>query len=124
MVRVAKKPNRPLLKAPDPRAVMERLMAERYPVYAQADVTVTTREARREDIAEEVLEGLAILVTPPPEVDALDEVMELARQHGLAFHDAIYLDLALQRHAALASRDARLLDAARAAGVDVFDLRD
>ena len=59
MTRVAKKPNRPLLKAPDPRAVMERLMAERYPVYGQADVTVTTRDAKREDIATEVLEALA-----------------------------------------------------------------
>ena len=59
MARVAKKPNRPLLKAPDPRAVMERLMTERYPVYGQADVTVTTRDAKREDIATEVLEALA-----------------------------------------------------------------
>ena len=55
MTRVAKKPNRPLLKAPDPRAVMERLMAERYPVYAQADITVTTRDVKREEIAAEVI---------------------------------------------------------------------
>ena len=34
MERVSKKQNRPLLKSPDPRAVLERLMAERYPVYA------------------------------------------------------------------------------------------
>ncbi|MDP3895955.1 MAG: shikimate kinase [Mesorhizobium sp.] len=59
MLRVAKKPNRPLLKNPDPRAVMERLMAERYPVYALADITVQTRDARRELITEEVLESLA-----------------------------------------------------------------
>lgn len=59
MVRVAKKPNRPLLKNPDPRAVMERLMAQRYPVYALADITVQTREARRELITEEVLESIA-----------------------------------------------------------------
>lgn len=31
---------RPLLKQGDPRAVLERLMAERYPVYAQADIIV------------------------------------------------------------------------------------
>lgn len=59
MLRVAKKPNRPLLKNADPRGVMERLMAERYPVYALADITVTTREARRELIAQEVLDSLA-----------------------------------------------------------------
>ena len=55
MERVAKKQNRPLLKNPDPRAVMEKLMADRYPVYALADVTVTTRDAKREQIADEVL---------------------------------------------------------------------
>ena len=34
MERVSKKQNRPLLKNADPRAVLEQLMAERYPVYA------------------------------------------------------------------------------------------
>lgn len=58
MERVAKKQNRPLLKNPDPRAVMEKLMADRYPVYALADVTVETRDARREIIAEETLRAL------------------------------------------------------------------
>jgi shikimate kinase len=59
MARVAKKPNRPLLKAPDPRAVMERLMAERYPVYGLADIVVTTRDVRREEILAEVIDSLS-----------------------------------------------------------------
>lgn len=59
MDRVAKKQNRPLLKNADPRAVMARLMNERYPVYAQADVTVLTRDERKEVIAGEVIEALA-----------------------------------------------------------------
>lgn len=59
MSRVAKKPNRPLLKAPDPRAVMERLMAERYPVYGLADIVVTTRDVRREEIMAEVIDALS-----------------------------------------------------------------
>ena len=59
MERVAKKPNRPLLKNPDPRAVMQKLMDDRYPVYALADIVVTTRDARREIIADEVTEALA-----------------------------------------------------------------
>ncbi len=58
MERVAKKKNRPLLKAPDPRAVMRKLIDDRYPVYALADVTVTTRDAQRDTIAREVLEAL------------------------------------------------------------------
>lgn len=56
--RVSKKQNRPLLKNADPRAVLERLMAERYPVYALADVTVPTRDERKEVIAGEVIEAL------------------------------------------------------------------
>jgi len=58
MERVSKKQNRPLLKNPDPRAVMQKLMAERYPVYAEADVTVLTRDERKEVIAAEVIEAL------------------------------------------------------------------
>lgn len=59
MERVAKKQNRPLLKNADPRGVMEKLMADRYPVYAVADVTVVTREERKEIIAAEVVDALA-----------------------------------------------------------------
>jgi shikimate kinase len=59
MERVSKKQNRPLLRTPDPRGTMERLMAERYPVYAGADVTVVTRDERKEVIAAEVIEALA-----------------------------------------------------------------
>ena len=42
MKRVAKRDNRPLLKEDDPRAVMQRLMDDRYPIYAEADLTVET----------------------------------------------------------------------------------
>jgi shikimate kinase len=31
-----------LLKEDDPKAVMQRLMDERYPIYAEADITVET----------------------------------------------------------------------------------
>jgi shikimate kinase len=59
MERVGRNQNRPLLKTPDPRAVMARLMGERHPVYAQADITVESRDARREIIADEALLALA-----------------------------------------------------------------
>ncbi len=58
MERVSKKQNRPLLKNADPRAVLEKLMIERYPLYALADVTVPTRDERKEVIAAEVIEAL------------------------------------------------------------------
>ncbi|TIQ01884.1 MAG: shikimate kinase, partial [Mesorhizobium sp.] len=59
MDRVSKKQNRPLLKSANPRAVIERLMAERYPIYATADVTVPTRDDRKEVIAAEVVNALS-----------------------------------------------------------------
>jgi shikimate kinase len=56
--RVSKKQNRPLLKNADPRAVLEKLMLERNPVYALSDVTVATRDERKEVIAGEVIEAI------------------------------------------------------------------
>lgn len=58
MARVARKSTRPLLKAPDPRAVMQKLIDERYPVYARADVTVASRDASKEEMAQTVIEAL------------------------------------------------------------------
>ena len=59
MERVSKKQNRPLLRNDDPRGVLARLMDERYPVYAKADITVTTRDERKDVIAAETVEALA-----------------------------------------------------------------
>lgn len=56
--RVSKNQNRPLLKNANPRAVLEKLMEERYPVYCGADVTVPTRDERKEIIAGEVIDAL------------------------------------------------------------------
>lgn len=59
MERVGRKPTRPLLKNKDPQAVMEQLMAERYPLYAEADVTVRSRNDAKEVIADEAIAALA-----------------------------------------------------------------
>jgi shikimate kinase len=58
MARVMKKQTRPLLKTGNPREIMENLMKARYPVYAMADVTVNTRDDRREVIADEVVAAI------------------------------------------------------------------
>jgi shikimate kinase len=42
MKRVSRRDHRPLLKEDDPQAVMQRLMDERYPIYAEADLTIDT----------------------------------------------------------------------------------
>lgn len=42
--RVRQKPTRPLLQTPDPRGTLERLLTERAPAYALADVTVSVQD--------------------------------------------------------------------------------
>jgi len=59
MRRVQRRSNRPLLKAADPEAKMRELMALRYPVYAQADLTVETREVPHDVIVGELIDALA-----------------------------------------------------------------
>ena len=61
MERVSKRPTRPLLKNADPRATMERLMAERYPVYAEADVTVESNGGPHDTVVQQILSKLAAL---------------------------------------------------------------
>ena len=58
MERVSRRTNRPLLKAPDPRAVMRKLIADRYPIYAEADITIVSRDARHAVIAGEIMDAI------------------------------------------------------------------
>lgn len=59
LARVMRRSNRPLLKAGDPRTVLERLMAERYPVYAEADITVDSIDGPAELTLERLMAALA-----------------------------------------------------------------
>ncbi len=58
MRRVARRDHRPLLKS-DPEGVMRRLMEERYPIYAGADITVESRDVPHDVIVSEILDRLA-----------------------------------------------------------------
>lgn len=58
MDRVSRRSNRPLLRTADPRQVMSDLMEKRYPVYAEADITIETRNAKRDVIANEIVGAL------------------------------------------------------------------
>ncbi len=58
MARVSRRQNRPLLKDPDPRGVMQRLIDMRYPVYAHADLTVESCDVSKEEMAETVIAAL------------------------------------------------------------------
>jgi shikimate kinase len=58
MKRVQRRDNRPLLKIANPEAKMRELMAQRYPVYALADITVDSREAPHDAIVDDILDSL------------------------------------------------------------------
>jgi shikimate kinase len=59
MRRIKRRTDRPLLKTDDPGETLRRLMAERDPVYAEADVTVMSRDVPHETIIAEILGALA-----------------------------------------------------------------
>lgn len=53
--RVNKRDHRPLLKTENPKQTLQDLMDKRYPIYGLADITVQSRDVRKEVIAHEVL---------------------------------------------------------------------
>jgi shikimate kinase len=59
MKRVGRRDNRPLLAGSDPEAVMKKLMAERYPIYAEADLTVESRDVPHDVMVTAVIDALA-----------------------------------------------------------------
>jgi shikimate kinase len=62
--RIKRRTDRPLLKDSDPTETLRRLIEERYPVYAQADLTVESREVPHETIVDEIVAGLRGRLTP------------------------------------------------------------
>jgi len=59
MRRVRRRSNRPLLQNDDPEAVMRKLIAERYPIYAEADITVDSRDVAHTSIVNSIIRSLA-----------------------------------------------------------------
>lgn len=58
MERVRRKATRPLLKTPDPEGTMRTLLAEREPIYAEADITVTTGHGPHQRVVNLILDAL------------------------------------------------------------------
>jgi shikimate kinase len=56
--RTARRDTRPLLKGGNPLEILNRLMTERYPVYAEADITVVSNDGPPEDTVERVYQGI------------------------------------------------------------------
>lgn len=58
MKRVRRRSDRPLLQNADPEGTVSRLLGEREPVYATADLTILSRDVPHDKIVEECLEAL------------------------------------------------------------------
>jgi shikimate kinase len=56
--RVNKRDHRPLLKTENPKQTLENLMNDRYPIYQRANLTVISRDVRKDVIAAEVMEAV------------------------------------------------------------------
>lgn len=73
--------------------------------------------------AEQAYEMLAMLGELPIDLDSSvstgPQLLDLALRHDLTAYDATYLDVALRRGAPIATQDAALANAARAAGLGV-----
>jgi len=57
--RIKRRSDRPLLKTDDPEQTLRQLIAERYPIYAEADVTVHSRDVSHDAIVADIVAGLA-----------------------------------------------------------------
>src|SRR5580658_4752713 len=63
MRRINKRKNeRPLLQTADPAATLRQLLEERAPVYAQADLTVQSREVPHDAIVSEIMRVLTVFL--------------------------------------------------------------
>jgi shikimate kinase len=58
MRRVRRKSDRPLLKGKDPEAALQKLLSEREPVYAEADIVVASREGPHDVVVDAIVSEL------------------------------------------------------------------
>ena len=62
MRRVKRRADRPLLQTADPVGTVERLLVEREPFYAGADITIWSRDVPHEKIVDECIEALHLKI--------------------------------------------------------------
>jgi predicted nucleic acid-binding protein len=83
-------------------------------------------ERRKRIVAETTLAFLDVLLRLNVIADSEDDetvwrrIVALAREQGLTAYDASYLELAIRMNVPIATKDARLIKAAEACGVSLF----
>lgn len=71
MRRVRKRTNRPLLHTADPEATLRRMLVEREPVYALADLTVLSRDEPHEVVVDAAVAALDGYLGAAPRIEAM-----------------------------------------------------
>ena len=56
--RVSRKSNRPLLQTANPEQTLKDLIAARYPIYEDADITIMSRDVPHDTVVNEIITGL------------------------------------------------------------------
>lgn len=56
--RVSRRSNRPLLKTANPRDTLKKLIEARYPIYAEAHLTVVSTDVPQDTVANDVIEAV------------------------------------------------------------------
>jgi shikimate kinase len=56
--RVSRRSNRPLLKTANPRETLQKLIDARYPIYAEADITVVSTDVPQDQVASQVIDAV------------------------------------------------------------------
>lgn len=56
--RVMRRDTRPLLRTGDPRDILGKLMSERHPIYAEANIVIETGDGPHEFVVKDILAGL------------------------------------------------------------------
>ena len=115
---------------PESDALRDSLAEQRVIVprlwHAETTNLLLTAERRQRIKPEQCEELLELLASLPIETDDESDrlrgpVLRLARAHRLSVYDAIYLDLAMNRGLALATRDVAPQKAARAEAVSLIE---
>ena len=59
MKRIKRRTDRPLLRTLDPAATLQRLIEDRYPVYAHSDIAIESRDVLHDVIVDELVQALS-----------------------------------------------------------------
>jgi shikimate kinase len=71
--RCMKRNNRPLLKTGNPKTILKDLMDQRYPIYAEADITVDSGDGPHEIVVDKIVAALDELKKHRPAQNNLDK---------------------------------------------------